>query len=410
MCFKCDAVQGFSCEAQPAEGVARAAGPDLTLGGLNRRAILAGAGVGSVALAAPAAFAAPAPARETPAVGYAAAGPDKPLERMTFTRRALADDDVLIDILYCGVCHTDIHIAKNHFGRSVYPVLPGHEIVGRVAAVGRAVTKFKVGDRAGVGCIINSCGTCDACKKGDEQYCANGAVQTYGPHRSGANNFGGYSNRIVVRESFVIRIPNGVDLAGVAPLLCAGVTTFSPLKHWELEDARSVAVVGLGGLGHVAVKIAAARGADVTVFTTTPTKRDDALAMGAKRVVVWPDDAAFASMRSSFEYVLSTTPYAFDVNPFLGLLKTDGVFLNLGLITPPSTPINNALLMAGRRSIVGSITGSVAETQQVVDFCAARNIKADVELIPISAVNAAYDRVVKKDVRYRFVIDMTTLR
>ncbi|MFZ4604591.1 MAG: NAD(P)-dependent alcohol dehydrogenase [Caulobacterales bacterium] len=258
-----------------------------------------------------------------------------------------------------------------------------------------------MGDRAGMGCIFNSCGTCDACKRGDEQHCANAAVQAYGPHRSGANNFGGSSNRIVVREAFVIRIPNGVDLADVAPLLCAGVTTFSPLKHWELEDAKSVAVVGLGGLGHVAVKIAAARGADVTVFTTTPSKCDAALAMGAQRVVVWPDDAAFASTRSSFEYVLSTTPYIRDFNPFLGVLRTEGIFRNLDLITPPATPINNALLMAGRRSIAGSITGSIAETQQAVDFCAARDINADVELIPIGAVNAAYDRVVKKDVRTR---------
>lgn len=345
-----------------------------------------------------------------PATGLVWPGQGQAPQRQMFERRALQPDDVLIDILYCGICHTDIHAANNDFGFTAWPLMPGHEIVGRVAAVGSAVTRFKVGDAAGVGCMINSCGECEFCLAGTEQYCARGNTQTYGLHRpTGENALGGFSNRIVVREAFTLRIPDGMDLARTAPLLCAGVTTFSPMEHWQVGAGNRVGIIGLGGLGHVAVKLAVARGAEVTVMTTSAAKRADALAMGAADVMLWPDPEAAGARFGSFHSILSTVPVAFDPNPFLMMLRTEGTLVNVGLFTPFNEPPNNILMMVGRKSVAGSLIGGLAETQAVLDFCAARNILADIEMVAADQIETAMARVKNKDVRYRFVIDMSTL-
>jgi uncharacterized zinc-type alcohol dehydrogenase-like protein len=392
-------------------------GPHLA-GDLTRRDIMALMAAGGATLAAGGSLPAIAGAQEAatvgtgpfPAAGLAWLGEGQPPQRQLFERRALNPDDVLIDILYCGICHTDIHFAENDFGFTTWPLMPGHEIVGRVAAVGPAVTRFKVGDAAGVGCMVNSCGECEFCRAGTEQYCARGNTQTYGLHRpTGENVLGGYSSRIVVREAFTLRIPDGMDLARTAPLLCAGVTTFSPMEHWQIGAGDRVGVVGLGGLGHVALKLAVARGAEVTVMTTSEAKRADALAMGATDVLVWPDPEAMASRRGTFHSILSTVPVAFDPNPFLMMLRTDGTLVNVGLFTPFSEQPDNILLAAGRKSIAGSLIGSLAETQAVLNFCAERNILADVEMVSADQIQTAMARVKDKDVRYRFVIDMSTL-
>ncbi|WP_234458212.1 NAD(P)-dependent alcohol dehydrogenase [Stenotrophomonas sp. S39] len=322
-------------------------------------------------------------------------------------RRNLQPDDVLIDIQYAGICHTDIHFMKGDFGPLGYQMVPGHEIVGCVAAVGSAVTKFKVGDLAGVGCMVDSCGICAKCKRGLEQYCDNGATYTYASKdRFSDDTQGGYSNRIVVREAFVIKIPPGANLAATAPLLCAGVTTFSPMQHWNIGKGKKVAIVGLGGLGHVALKLFKARGAEVTVFTTTAAKIPDAIKMGASEAVLWSDKEAFSRLKDQFNYLLSTVPYPFDVDPFMDLLDLDGVFTNVGVVRPLQAKLD---LIGRRKSITGSAIGSISETQEVIDYCVSRNIGAEVEVIPIQQVNEAYIRVLNKDVRYRYVIDMSTL-
>ncbi|WP_322889754.1 MULTISPECIES: NAD(P)-dependent alcohol dehydrogenase [unclassified Yoonia] len=392
-------------------------GPHLS-GDLTRRALLAGMTASGAIVAGGAGFGSAAQAQEAagldagpfPARGLAWSAQGQAPQVMAFDRRTLNPDDVLIDILYCGICHTDIHFANNDFGFTNWPLMPGHEIVGRVAAVGAAVTRFKVGDAAGVGCMVNSCGECEFCLAGTEQYCARGNTQTYGLHRpTGENVLGGYSNRIVVREAFTLRIPDGMDLARTAPLLCAGVTTFSPMEQWQVGAGDRVAVVGLGGLGHVAVKLAVARGAEVTVMTTSETKRADALAMGAADVMVWPDPEAVAARFGSFHSILSTVPVGFDPNPFLMMLRTDGVLINVGLFTPFTEQPNNIVLAAGRKSVTASLIGSLSETQAMLDYCAERNIQADIEMVSADEVQTAMARVKNKDVRYRFVIDMTTL-
>lgn len=392
-------------------------GPHLA-GDLTRRDILTRMAAGGALLAAGGLLPGVAAAQDAAAIGvgpYEATGlarlaVDQPFQRQVFERRALQPDDVLIDILYCGICHTDIHAANNDFGFTNWPLMPGHEIVGRVAAVGPAVTRFKVGDAAGVGCLVNSCGECEFCLAGNEQYCARGNTQTYGLHRpTGENLLGGFSDRIVVREAFTLRIPDGMDLARTAPLLCAGVTTFSPLEHWQVGAGDRVGVVGLGGLGHVAVKLAVARGAEVTVMTTSEAKRADALAMGAADVMVWPDAEGVGARFGSFHSILSTVPVAFDPNPFLMMLRTDGKLINVGLFKPFSEQPNNILLMVGRKSVVGSLIGSLAETQAVLDYCGKNNILADIEMVRADEVETAMTRVKAKDVRYRFVIDMSTL-
>jgi uncharacterized zinc-type alcohol dehydrogenase-like protein len=339
---------------------------------------------------------------------YATSGPSAPFAPMQIERRAVRPSDVLIDVLYAGICHSDIHTARSEWGPTNYPVVPGHEIIGRVAAVGSAVTKFKVGDIAGVGCMVDSCGTCENCRADREQNCLNGTTFTYdAPDKvSGGRTYGGYAERIVVTERFAIRIPPGMDLAGAAPLLCAGVTTFSPMQHWRLEPGQRVGVVGLGGLGHVAVKLAAARGAKVTVFTTSPGKLSDAQRLGAKAAVLWSDKAAMSGLANQFDLMISTVPESYPMQPFIDLLKLDATYVNVGALGEISG-LSGMAMGFGRKSLAGSMIGGVAETQAVIDYCAARNIKADVELIKPDQISQAYDRVVAKDVRYRFVVDMT---
>jgi uncharacterized zinc-type alcohol dehydrogenase-like protein len=330
------------------------------------------------------------------------------LKEISIERRALGANDVLLDILYCGVCHSDIHTVRGEWGPAHYPCVPGHEIIGRVRAIGSQVTKFKVGDIGGVGCMVNSCRICEHCEEDLEQYCQRGATFTYDtPDTSTKAGYtqGGYSDKIVVTEHFVIRIPPGVNLAATAPLLCAGITTFSPMRYWKLHEGQRVGIIGMGGMGHVAVKLAVAHKAHVTVFTTSPNKVADAKRLGASEAVLSSDVDAMKQMANHFDLLISTVPETYDMGPFIELLKLDGTLVNVGAMAPLHD-IHGLKLALGRRSLAGSIIGGVAETQEVIDFCAARNITADVEMIKPSEINSAYDRVVNKDVRYRFVIDM----
>ncbi len=332
---------------------------------------------------------------------------------LTIERRAPRPDDVRLDILYCGVCHSDIHTVRGEWGPQTYPLVPGHEIVGRVTAVGDKVTKFKVGDIAGVGCMVDSCGACESCTRGWEQYCTGPkrATFTYGSPDGDTKTVtqGGYSQQIVVKEGFVIRIPKDMDLASAAPLLCAGVTTFSPMQRWKVEAGQRVGVAGLGGLGHVAVKLAVARKAEVVVFTTTPGKIDGAKKMGAKDVVVSANADAMKKHAGSLDLIISTIPKPYPVQPYLDLLRLDGTLVNVGAMEELDGKISGIGLARSRKSLAGSIIGGIAETQEVVDYCAKYKIKPDVELIKIQDINKAFDRVVAKDVRYRFVIDMASL-
>ncbi|NTE89785.1 NAD(P)-dependent alcohol dehydrogenase [Agrobacterium rubi] len=345
-----------------------------------------------------------------PAVGYIADGTNSPLHRYSFTRRNLRADDVLIDILYSGVCHSDIHTVNGDWGQLSAPTIPGHEILGRVAAVGSSVSKFKVGDVAGVGCLVNSCGQCEYCRQGLEQYCSVGATFTYNSKdENGQQTQGGYANKIVVKESFVIKLPEKMNVAAAAPLLCAGVTTFSPMQHWNVGPEGKVGVVGLGGLGHMAVKIFKARGNDVTIFTTSENKIGDAQRLGASGAVLWSDKAEFDRLAGQFDFLLTTVPRTFELDPFVNLLKVGGTIVNVGDLNNFDTGFNNGALAGRRKQIGGSLIGGIAETQEIIDYCASRNILADVEVIPIEKINEAWRRVVDKDVRYRFVIDMSTL-
>jgi len=345
---------------------------------------------------------------------YGAASASSPLAPMQIQRRALGPHDVLIDVLYCGVCHSDIHTARDEWASSMptqYPSVPGHEIIGRVQAIGSAVTKFKLGDIGGVGCIVDACLSCEPCEADREQNCLEGATFTYNTadRISGGYTLGGYSEKVVVPEHFVIRIPPGADLAATAPLLCAGVTTFSPMQHWKLSGGQRVGVIGLGGLGHMAVKLAVARKAEVTVFTTSPGKIADAQRLGAKEAVLWSDTAAMQRLSHQFDLLISTVPKAYPMQPFINLLKGDATLVNVGAMDQLQG-IEGLSLVFGRNSIAGSLIGGIAETQEVIDYCAARNIKADIELIRPDQINQAYERVVNKDVRYRFVIDMSALK
>ncbi len=343
---------------------------------------------------------------------YGTTGPNAPLAPMQIKRRALGPNDVLLDVLYCGVCHSDIHTARNEWPGTKYPCVPGHEVIGRVQAVGSAVTKFKVGDIGGVGCMVNSCGTCENCQADREQNCLRGATFTYdsADALSGGHTFGGYADKLVVAEHFAIRIPPGADLAATAPLLCAGITTFSPMQHWQLKSGQRVGVIGLGGLGHMAVKLAVARGAKVTVFTTSPGKVTDARRLGAEDAVLSTDAEAMGKLANQFDLLISTVPKAYPMQPFLDLLKLDSTLVNVGAMEPLEAGIHGMKLAFGRKSIAGSVIGGIAETQEVIDYCAARNIKADIELIKPDQINQAFDRVVKKDVRYRFVIDLASAK
>lgn len=343
---------------------------------------------------------------------YGASSATSPLGPIEIKRRALGKNDVLLDVLYCGVCHSDIHTVRGEWGPAQYPCVPGHEIIGRVQAVGTEVTKFKVGDIGGVGCMVDSCRTCEHCEADREQNCLAGATFTYdSPDKlSGGHTFGGYSDKVVVPEHFAIRIPPGADLAATAPLLCAGITTFSPMQHWRLRPGQRVGVIGLGGLGHMAVKLAVARGAKVTVFTTTPGKIKDAVRLGAEVAVLSTDPEAMAKQASQFDLLIASVPKAFPMQPFMDLLKLDSTLVNVGAMEPLEAGLHGMKLAFGRKSLAGSVIGGIAETQEVIDYCAARNIKADIELIRPDQINQAYERVVKKDIRYRFVIDLASAK
>lgn len=344
------------------------------------------------------------------AKGYAAQAADKPLGPFSFERRELTPADVQIEILYCGVCHSDLHVARNEWGSTAFPVVPGHEIVGKVTAIGSAVTKFKVGDIAGVGCLVDSCRECKNCKKGLEQFCKNGSVGTYNGKdvHMGGRTFGGYSNTVVVDEAFTLRISSKLPLQGIAPLLCAGITTYSPLRHWKVGKGHRVAVVGLGGLGHMAVKLAASFGADVTLLSTSPSKEQDAYRLGAKGFALTKDAEQVKALAGSFDFIIDTVSAEHDYNAYLSMLDTDGVMICVGAPPTPSQ-IMAFSLIGGRRSLAGSLIGGLPETQEMLDYCAEHNIVSDVEVINMNYINEAYERMLKGDVKYRFVIDMATL-
>ena len=345
------------------------------------------------------------------ASAYAATSATSPFTPLSVTRREPLPSDVAIDILFCGVCHSDLHTARSEWGGTVYPVVPGHEIVGRVARVGSAVSSFKAGDLVGVGCMVDSCQHCASCAEGLEQYCESGMVGTYNaPDRhSGGVTYGGYSTSIVVDEKFVLRVSESLDPAAAAPLLCAGITTWSPLRHWRVGKGHKVGVVGLGGLGHMAIKLAHAMGAHVVLFTTSPDKRADALALGADEVVISKDAEAMAARTNSLDYILNTVAAPHNLDAFLTLLKRDGVMTLVGAPAEPHPSPAVFNLIMKRRSLTGSLIGGIRETQEMLDFCAEHGIVSEVEVIPIQQIDAAYERMLKSDVKYRFVIDMKSL-
>ncbi|WP_029261309.1 MULTISPECIES: NAD(P)-dependent alcohol dehydrogenase [unclassified Microbacterium] len=339
---------------------------------------------------------------------YAAPREAAPLEKTVIERRELGPSDVLIDIAFAGICHSDIHTVRGDWGPQRYPLAPGHEITGTVAAVGDAVTRHAVGDRVGVGCLVNSCGECRNCLRGEEQYCTEGAVQTYGStDRDGTVTQGGYSEQVVVAEKFVLRIPDSLPLDVAAPLLCAGITTYSPLRHWNVGPGTRVAVVGLGGLGHIGVQIAHALGAEVTVLSQTLNKKDDGLRLGAHHYRATSDQETFRELRSSFDVILNTVSAVIDLRSYLSLLDVGGALVCVGA---PAEPLSVGVmsLIGGRRSLAGSNIGGIRETQEMLDFCAEHGLAAEIEVIPASEINAAYERVLASDVRYRFVIDAAT--
>ena len=341
---------------------------------------------------------------------YAATDATTPLAPFSFDRRDPGENDVQIEILFCGICHSDVHIVRNEWHGTTYPCVPGHEIVGRVIKVGAKVQKFKVGDTAGVGCLVDSCRTCENCEEHLEQFCDKGAIFTYNSHdkHSGGMTFGGYSENIVVDEAFVLRIPENLDLAGTAPLLCAGITTYSPLHHHGVTKGKKVGIIGLGGLGHMGVKLAKAMGAHVVVFTTSVNKVEDALRLGADEVIHSKDEEAMKKHLNSFHFILDTVGAKHDINAYLVLLRRDGNLTQVGVASEP-LEVDVTNLIFGRRSFSGSLIGGLKETQEMLDFCGEHRITSDIELIPIQIVNKAYDRLVKGDVKFRFVIDMASL-
>jgi uncharacterized zinc-type alcohol dehydrogenase-like protein len=345
----------------------------------------------------------------TPA--YAAQAADKPLAPHAIERRTPGPHDVAIDILYCGVCHSDLHTARNEWGNTIYPSVPGHEIVGTVTAVGNDVKGFKVGDTVGVGCLVDSCGHCDSCKAGEENYCENGFTGTYnGPVFGGENTYGGYSTNIVVDEKFVLRVGHKDRLEAVAPLLCAGITTYSPLRHWGAGPGKKVGIVGLGGLGHMGVKLAHAMGAHVVLFTTSPGKTEDAKRLGADEVVISKDPDQMAKHANSFDFILNTVAASHNLDAYLNLLKRDGTMCLVGAPASPHPSPGVFNLIFKRRALAGSLIGGIRETQEMLDFCAEHGIVSDIEMIPMRDINKAYERMLKSDVKYRFVIDMATLK
>ncbi|MFO8044959.1 MAG: NAD(P)-dependent alcohol dehydrogenase [Halomonas sp.] len=345
-------------------------------------------------------------------LAFAAHAADQPLAPFTFERRQPRPDDVAIEILYCGVCHSDLHFARDDWGMSRYPVVPGHEIVGRVTAVGDEVGKFQVGDLVGVGCMVDSCRHCQPCRDGVEQFCLEGFTMTYGSddRHDGSLTQGGYSDSIVVSEHFVLRMPEGIDLASAAPILCAGITTYSPLRHYGVKAGHKVGVIGMGGLGHMGVKLAKALGAEVTVFTRTEAKVEEARRHGADHVVISGDPEQMEAVAETFDFMLDTVPVQHDLNPYLAALKYDGTHILVGLLDPIEPAIEGFNLVFKRRVLAGSLIGGVPETQELLDLCAEQGITCDVEMIDIQDINTAFERMQKGDVRYRFVIDMQSLK
>ncbi|UUU24596.1 NAD(P)-dependent alcohol dehydrogenase [Streptomyces sp. DSM 40750] len=345
----------------------------------------------------------------TSVAAYAAPAAKAPLERTTIERREVGEFDVLIDIKYAGICHSDIHQAREGWGEAIFPMVPGHEIAGVVEAVGSGVTKFAVGDKVGVGCLVDSCRACENCEAGLEQYCLKGNVGTYNAvGKDGEPTYGGYSEKIVVDEAFTLRIPDGISLDEAAPLLCAGITLYSPLKHWNAGPGKKVAVVGLGGLGHMGVKIAHALGAEVTVLSQSLRKKEDGLKLGADHYYATSDEATFKELAGTFDLIVSTVSAPLNLDAYLSLLKTDGAFVNVGAPEEP-VALNLFSVIAGRKTLAGSGIGGIQETQEMLDFCAEHGLGAEIELIRADQINEAYERVLASDVRYRFVIDTATI-
>ena len=341
---------------------------------------------------------------------FAAKSATTPLEPFSFHRREVGDNDVLIEIAYCGVCHSDIHQARDEWGGSIFPMVPGHEIVGKVTKVGKSVSRFKMGDLAGVGCFVDSCRTCHNCKDHLEQFCETGMSATYNSReRDGKTpTYGGYSTAIVVDENYTLKIPANLDLSKVAPLLCAGITTYSPLRHWKVTEGQRVGVVGLGGLGHMGVKLAASFGAEVTVFSTSRAKEEDARRLGAKKFVATKEKDALNGLQGKFDFILDTVSAPHDINALIGLLRRDGTMVVVG-VPPESTEIHAMGLIGGRRQLAGSLIGGIKETQEMLDYCGRKNVLPEVEMIRIQQINEAYERMIRGDVRYRFVIDAKSL-
>ena len=341
---------------------------------------------------------------------YAAHAAKESLQQHTIERRALKSTDILIEIEYCGVCHTDLHFVNNDWGMTEYPVVPGHEIVGRISQIGSEVGKFKVGDLAAIGCMVNSCGQCSSCESGNEQYCLNGFTATYNTpiEDPGGMTYGGYSQRIVADESFVLHVPESLDITATAPLLCAGITTYSPLLHWSVQKEMKVGVVGLGGLGHMGVKFSHALGAHTVMITTTPEKGEDAKTLGADEILISTDSDQMAKQAGEFDFILNTIPVDHEVTPYLDLLKVDGTMCVVGAIEPLNQ-VNAAQLMFGRKKLAGSLIGGISQTQEMLNFCGQHSIVSEVELIRMDQIQEAFQRLVKSDVKYRFVIDMKSL-
>lgn len=342
---------------------------------------------------------------------YGTEGKDKDLKEMSVDRREILDTDVEIDILYCGVCHSDIHAAKNDWKNTTYPLVPGHEIVGKVLKVGSDVERYKEGDLVGVGCMVDSCQHCSACDDDLEQFCENGMVATYNSKdkHTGNQTFGGYSTTIVVKEDFVLRVPENLDIKSVAPLLCAGITTFSPLNHWNVKKGDKVGIIGLGGLGHIGIKFAHAMGAKTIMITTSPKKAEDAKKLGADAVLISKEEEEMKKHEGSFDFLLNTVPVKHDINPYLKLLKRDSTMVMVGAIEPLE-PMNGGNIIMGRKRVAGSLIGGIKETQEMLDFCGENNITCDVEMIKMQEINKAFNRVTNNDVKYRFVIDMESLK
>jgi alcohol dehydrogenase (NADP+) len=345
-------------------------------------------------------------------IGYAAKSAKDVLAPHRFVRRDPRPDDVVIEILYCGVCHSDLHQVRNDWGFSTYPIVPGHEIIGRVVSVGPDVTRFKAGDHVGVGCMVDSCRHCAACEQGLEQYCAENPTYTYNgvDRHDQTPTSGGYSEKIVVSDKFVLRIPDGLDLKGAAPLLCAGITMWSPLRHWKVGNGSKVGIIGLGGLGHMGLKLAKGLGADVTLFTRSHGKEQDARRLGADNVVLSIDERQMEALNGRFELIIDTVPYNHDLNPYLPLLSLNGTLVLVGFLGGLEPMLNTVPLVMGRKSVAGSVIGGIPETQELLDFCGEHGIVSDIEMIKIQDINEAYERMLKSDVKYRFVIDMTSLK